>query len=358
MRNKLLVLALFGAFASAAQADSKVTIYGTLDVSVDYGKYNKGVSQTRLSNSNLMASRLGFTGVEDLGGGLKANFNLEIGFSPDTGENTIPGAPLFGRGATVGLEGAFGSFDMGRMFAPMFHSHIATDTAFIPYGAGAVVANMEQIGALGRTMTAGFLTNNIRYRTVPTNGITTEWSYSFGSETPGERKSDGRNIGMSGKYVNGPLLLTYGFNRWTTYAAGAKNDTSQTTNMIGARYKLTGGAVGASYLRTTNMTATGGGITGGDAKVWRINGNIAVNGTDQVDLALTRMTENQGRATTGWTIGYVHPLSKRTQLYSYFTALMNNSNGVRGFAAMNGPYAKVDAGYDPKAVSFGVRHGF
>jgi len=102
MKKSLLALAALGAFVGAAQAQSSVTVYGIYD-----GGYNGKVVETKtsstatatvVSNSDLSgnqaaSSRLGFRGTEDLGGGLSATFNLELGFAPGNGTVTVTTVP-------------------------------------------------------------------------------------------------------------------------------------------------------------------------------------------------------------------------------------------------------------------------
>ncbi len=114
MKKSLIALAALSAFATAAQAQSSVTVYGI----VDFG-YNsleqtttagaKGDTVTSLKASEASSSRLGFRGTEDLGGGLKANFFLESGIADNT-------ALTFGsRGYWLGLQDAkMGEVRIGR----------------------------------------------------------------------------------------------------------------------------------------------------------------------------------------------------------------------------------------------------
>ena len=128
MKKKFIALAVLGAVAGAAQAQSAVTIYGIVDTGVTYtNKVLLPSTTTRATGSKfsvdsgmLSGSRLGFKGTEDLGGGLKALFQLEMGFKNDTG--TIDGSnngvantnTLFRRLSVVGLSGNFGSILLGR----------------------------------------------------------------------------------------------------------------------------------------------------------------------------------------------------------------------------------------------------
>src|SRR5438445_13890194 len=93
MKKTLIALAAFSTIAGAAQAQSAVTVYGLIDTGITYA--NKvllpgtltGATGSKLSEDSglISGSRLGFKGTEDLGGGLKALFQLEIGFKNDTG---------------------------------------------------------------------------------------------------------------------------------------------------------------------------------------------------------------------------------------------------------------------------------
>ena len=114
MKKSILALALFGAFSSAAMAQSSVTIYGIVDAGVAYKDAGAGKLVSLDSGLN-STSRLGFRGTEALSGNLKANFNLEMGLKADTGGND---AALFARGAWVGLSSSdFGQVNFGGSIA-------------------------------------------------------------------------------------------------------------------------------------------------------------------------------------------------------------------------------------------------
>src|SRR3990167_10976743 len=132
MKKSLIVLAALGAFASVASAQSSVTMYGRVDLSV-----NKGVGQTAKGLSNGSGSRLGLRGVEDLGGGMSAFFNVEMRFDADTGGSqnfcvTPTGATaapagacgvanrFWGARSLVGLQGGFGKVSLGREYTTAF----------------------------------------------------------------------------------------------------------------------------------------------------------------------------------------------------------------------------------------------
>src|SRR3954467_2861659 len=110
MKKSLLALAVLGAVAGVAQAQSSVQVYGIIDAGI-----NKK-TDTTMNIGKRDNNRIGFKGVEDLGGGLKALFQLEIRFEPDTGatEAAATNRPLFQGQSRVGLQGDFGMIRIGR----------------------------------------------------------------------------------------------------------------------------------------------------------------------------------------------------------------------------------------------------
>ena len=113
MKKSTVSLAVLSALSTGALAQSSVTLYGIVDAAVaveDTGETGKG-SRKVLNSGNQSSSRIGLRGEEDLGGGLKAEFNIESGLALDTG---TADSAFWGRRAVVGLKGGFGSFFLGR----------------------------------------------------------------------------------------------------------------------------------------------------------------------------------------------------------------------------------------------------
>jgi predicted porin len=116
-------LAAFATIATAAHAQSSVTLYGIIDAGISYVN-NSSTSTTRAGKSLVkyddgvaQASRWGMRGAEDLGGGLKAIFTLENGFNSGTGTLGQGGAE-FGRQAYVGIsKNDVGSLTFGRQYS-------------------------------------------------------------------------------------------------------------------------------------------------------------------------------------------------------------------------------------------------
>lgn len=124
MKKSLVALAVLGGFAGMAAAQSSVTLFGVVDVAATYVK-NDDAKQKKLTSGGNSTSRLGFRGVEDLGGGLKASFWLESHINVDDGTQNSSGK-FWHRRSTVSLSGGFGEVRLGRDLLP-------TWTAFANY---------------------------------------------------------------------------------------------------------------------------------------------------------------------------------------------------------------------------------
>lgn len=124
MKISRIAVASLGLFATTAFAQSSVTLYGVADAGIEYlsnvpSASPGGSSQVRMTSGNMSTSRWGMRGVEDLGGGLKAIFELESGISFDTGAQNNS-SRLFDRGAFVGLSSKYGALTLGRQTTPLY----------------------------------------------------------------------------------------------------------------------------------------------------------------------------------------------------------------------------------------------
>ena len=199
--------------ACLAHAQSTVDVYGVMDLFVAHGSAGD-TSWTRLSEGGNAASRLGFRGREDLGGGLDAHFLLESGIAADTGVGTIPGpAYAYTRQSFVGLGAPWGAVDLGRMYTPMFYSMFGAD----PFGLNSVFSPMNLIAVNdAQTQMSRFAarsSNMVRYRTpVVGGGFQGSVAYAPGEvATPFEHS--GEFYGASLSWVRKPYYVAYGFQR-------------------------------------------------------------------------------------------------------------------------------------------------
>lgn len=354
MKISRIAIASFGLFATTAFAQSRVTLYGVADVGIEYlsnvpSASSGGSSQVRMSSGNMSTSRWGMRGVEDLGGGLKAIFELESGIAFDTGAQSNS-TRLFDRGAFVGLSSKYGQLTLGRQTTPLHDTAILFD----PMG----YAPRYSLFMSDDTL-AGRADNAIKYRG-KFSGLTVGALYSFGrtggGEVPGNYKVD-RNMGLSLTYATGPL------------AVGAAYDEFQGTSVASADRKDRRAVVGASYAF--------GPATAFIGYRW-YNGNVGTLPTDRSNLywgglryavspALTLTgavyytdSRNSDADPFMFVASADYAFSKRTDVYMNIGYALNRGNsqlGINGFNSLASPN-NVVPGKDQTGVVVGVRHRF
>lgn len=122
MRKTLMTLATTMLCTLGAHAQSTVQLSGLADLYVGSMRMaGDAASRTTMGNSGMTTSWIGFTGSEDLGGGLKVNFAMTSFFNlTDGSQGRFPGDTFWSRDANLGLSGSFGSVVLGRWLAPNF----------------------------------------------------------------------------------------------------------------------------------------------------------------------------------------------------------------------------------------------
>jgi predicted porin len=202
---KKTMLALAAMTAVSAFAQSNVTLYGRVDNWVGQVRTQSGtapaVSNIVVDSSGHTGSRWGLRGSEDLGGGLKANFNLESGISTDTG--ALDAGALFRRQSWLGVSGGFGEIKIGRTTTPMDdytgvgNAHLALDI----FG--------NQRGTIRGELSGGFIdrfSNGIKYESPNLGGFTAAAHIGLGENKTATTKAT-NSFGVGVGYANGPLAL-------------------------------------------------------------------------------------------------------------------------------------------------------
>lgn len=237
MKKSLIAFAVLSAFASVASAQSSVVLYGIVDAGTSHMSNQSATSGKKFSldSSGLSSSRWGLKGTEDLGNGLKANFQLESSVQVDTGV----GGTLFDRIATVGLSGNFGTVNLGRQtnlaydtlaqVDPLGFAHVATN-------ANVVLGSMNNAGLFGGFGTNGAATaaarqnNSVKFAAPSVlGGINFGAMYGFG-EKAGNASASSYVGGSAGFSQNGlTAVFSYGqmkdatdSSTLRTYTGGAK----------------------------------------------------------------------------------------------------------------------------------------
>jgi predicted porin len=314
MKKSLLALAVLGAFAGAASAQSSVTMYGLLDLAITKG--NGGTSGNNgangLSEAYLMkqsaASRLGFRGTEDIGGGWSAQFQIEHRFTPDDG-NTNVNTPFWGARSYVQItNAAVGSVYMGRDYGPEFWPAVKVD----PFGwDGVAQINGMQYANYSTALNGASsvrTSNTGGFKSRSFGGLTVQLAVSLGEGAAGA----GRVVGGNVEYAGGPIYAGLGFSQTTD----GTNDDHQLIN-FGAGYDL--GFIRPLIYFAQSKTGPAGTITGRDIML----ALTAPIGPGKLKFAFDRLDSNTSLGNTTLAnsildkvgIGYDYPLSKRTNVY-------------------------------------------
>ena len=367
MKKSLIALAVLAA-SGAAMAQSSVTLYGVADAAVTY--VNGLDNWTGLNSGANKTSRLGFRGVEDLGGGLKANFVLEGGFNLDAGDGKSGGATdsgfQFKRQSTVGLAGNFGEVRLGRELTAAYNATARYDVF------GSVGIARSQLWEDGKNLdTTTFadpyyyttnqrVSNAITYVSPNFSGFKVAANYGFG-EVAG-KNSDGRYFGGGLTYDNGPLSLGLGAERLNSGAGAAMQ--SQSTNDItawslGGSYDLGVAKLLAAYRQSTAKDVA---ILGATSDLKNRGYMLAV--TAPVGPGLVRAAYNRYEAkfdgekgvTDQFGLGYVYNLSKRTSVYGTYAYIKNKNDNALNLTVNSKGDVKNNG--SQQAVQVGITHAF
>lgn len=343
MKKSLLALAVFGAFAGAASAQTNVSIYGIVDAGIARETGGAAGSVWKLATGVQSGNRIGFKGTEDLGGGLKANFQLENGFDADTGMMR-QGGRLFGRQAWVGLSGNFGAVALGRQYDPLF---VALDS-IDPFSTGLAGATTNLMN-VGNTRTD----NAITYSTPSFGGFSANALYGLG-EVAGDN-TRGRTYGLSAGYANGPISVVAAYNNINSSTAAPAAILNTKLALIGGTYDF---GVAKLHLAFESEKSD---VTGADNRDWMVGASAPI-GAGTVLASFIKRNDRSGAALSNgakqYALGYTYALSKRTNLYTSY-ARVTNEDGSTSFVgdASSGGSAPV-AGGNSSGFNVGVRHKF
>ena len=370
MKKSLLALAVLGAFAGVAQAQTSVTIYGSFDAGVrnqqDQGP--NGNSKTTMNSAGTYNSnRLGFKGVEDLGGGLNAHFTLETGFQSGNGAN-VDTTRFFNRSSFVGLGGQWGSIDLGRQYTVAFKTVGAYDpfnykfTGIIPTSQGSISAGTRNDNDIQYTGTFGPLTARAEY--------------ALGEQTGGGMNNSAAAVGAT--YANGPFSVGAAYTKrkplvGVTTATVTPSFEENTHYTVGGAVTFGPARIAAGYARENQDRSRIGGES--------VQKNAWLGGSYDITpaLGLTAAyydTKANGFGTTGanngkrqlFIVGATYALSKRTNFYAdvdyaKFKGDLASNTAVATTTYLNGGSAQLglgaQAGQEKQVgVSVGINHLF
>lgn len=341
MKKSLLALATLTAFAGVASAQSSVTLFGIVDLSVNSVK-NGNLSQKLMSNDQLNSNRIGFRGIEDLGGGMRAGFHIEGGMQPDTGGT----GQNWQRRSTVSLMGGFGEIRLGRDYIATFSNRASFD----PFGFNGMgnMGNVESM--LGSGAGTQVRANNVVGYFLPAMGGVYGQVQVAAGENPGPTcPATGCNKYVGGRigYAGGPVNV--GGSMGKTYKDGTMVDDFTEVN-FGASFNLGFMTLMGAYDKVDYSTLS---------QKRLLVGLTVPFGASTLKASFNKATGSVGTEATQIAVGYQYDLSKRTAIYATASSLNNDGTAATGarFTIGQGPAMTV-GGASSKGYNLGVRHVF
>jgi predicted porin len=376
MRKSLVALAAVA--ATSAVAPTSVTVYGTIDASVqNITRINGQKNGTAYVDGAVSSSVWGLRGAEDLGGGMQAKFAAEGDFMSNNGGTHSTG--LFRRGLNVGLASATaGELTLGLKGNPL----IAAAGGTVPVGGNSVTTNLAS--SLGY---ADFYTKNGVTYTSPKllNGLVVTGQHGL-SNSSADAESYGSMNAFSAIYTNGPLKVTaaaqarresaaatgYSAANASTPAANdvagvdgaaAKDSFNKKTQVVGVSYELNSKLTLAAARMSTKAATAFGGAYGAQKNATILGAGYKASpvltlGLNLIHAEDSNLTNVQAR----------YALSKRTTTYAQLTQARNDANGRVNFAPVatntgSSPAVNVNGlagttGKNQSAFGVGVMHSF
>jgi len=397
-----------------------VTLYGTINTDAGTVERTGATASTAALNSMVGAPGLtptnvpsrsvlrsnstnfGIRGTRDFGGGLKAVFQVESGYSTDGGAGTLAGRDTF-----IGLQGNFGTVLYGGNIDspykrgvqgkdPFFATGIATQKGIL----GSPGFNVTSVNAVGgssvggnaagaQQQNAGFdarLNNLVMYRSPVFSGFSGEIAYGMNEQ----KTSSGINptvISAQARYERGPWFATYsyeeredvfGLNSLQTFVPGTGSTGALFVPPAGASSKDSANKVGVGYtlLSRTDLllvwenlkyTTSAGAVRDFDRDAWiasvshRMGRHRAIASYSKADQGSCSLASGAACSTNGlgaeqWALGYVFDMDAYTSLYAFWSQIRNEEAAAYNFGVSGAPAAGVGA--DPQALALGIRYRF
>jgi predicted porin len=381
MKLKLSSTAALVMFATAAHAQSTVTLYGVLDNGLLYQSTSAASFQPtahnlghvyQLKDGGIYASYWGLKGSEDIGGGYKINFKLQGTFNTANGKFGLSDTPgtvaMFNQFATVGASGPFGTFDAGRQIIPMIYAMSETDVRGAQYFGSILTAwlGMNQAAGWPGTSTnapigALYDSNALVYNSPKFYGASLALEYAPGGVAGqfqgGTRESavlrySNYGLNLAAVYYNGhdtnPFPLTYP----TTPAVPATGQDNNRFYYFGAMYTISGFSISASYgvgknpekSNTADFEMASGGLG------YQFNPRFKVTS----GYYYLKDRNHSANHSSEVALGAEYNLSRRTKAYAQVGYVENK--GTMNQTIIYG--APVAPGVSTTAAMIGIRHSF
>lgn len=387
MNKKLIAVAVAGVLAApAVMADNSVTIYGVADVGLEQveakgataGAASDVAGKSRVTSNS---SYIGFKGQEELGGGLKAIWQIEQAIDIDDGGGASSNG-FATRDSFVGLSSAAaGKVIMGRITTPT--RAVASKLDVFPGQAG-IGADTAILGSTGNTAnkqgSLAFDTrkqNSVGFESAKIAGMTLSAAYIANENRTNSNNPWGWGAGLTGGW--GPVTAMFAYEEHrgadglngNNLTAASAHGSLDTNYRIGLGFSQSGLTLNAIYemmeLRGGNATAVNGQVTELARDAFWIGAKYAMGShevrlayamamaADQtVNFASQEVADSEGQQLS---VGYGYNFSKRTQVYGVYSTVENDKNAAFDFGPSKSRTGAA-AGADPEGFSIGVRHLF
>jgi predicted porin len=381
LKLKLSSTAALAMFATAAHAQSSVTLYGVLDNGLLYQSTSAASFQPnaknlghvyQLKDGGIYASYWGLKGSEDIGDGYKINFKLQGTFNTTNGKFGLSDTPgtvaMFNQFATIGASGPFGTLDAGRQIIPMIYAMSETDVRGAQYFGSILTAwlGMNQAAGWPGTSTnapigALYDSNALVYNSPKFYGASLALEYAPGGVAGqfqgGTRESavlkySNYGLNLSAVYYNGhdtnPFPLTYP----TAPAVPATGLDNNRFYYLGALYTIGGFSISGSYgvgknpakSNTADFEMASGGL------------GYQFNSRFKITSGYYYLTDRNHSAnhSSEVAVGAEYSLSTRTKAYVQ-VGYVDNKGTMNQTIIYGTPVAP---GVSTTAAMIGIRHNF
>jgi predicted porin len=355
MKKSLLALAVLGAYAGVASAQSSVTLYGTVDLDGKVVK-NEGTSKRwSMGRDGINSSQLGFRGIEDLGGGLKAGFLLLSSVGADSGDigagqSAAGSGKFWTRRSTVSLFSNAGELRLGRDYTPTFWNN----TIFDAFGTNGLGDSTHVLQLAATTFVRA--DNSVGYFLPPNIG---GWYGQLMGATgepgqAGQGSNNGRYLGGRVGFAAGPFDVAFAYAQQKN--SPNVNNTQDTWNI--------GGAYDFGFLKLM-------GYYDHDKRDFQKEDRFHIStviplGQGEVHLGYSHSKLDNSFAAPlnfdnkiyQWAATYQYNLSKRTAMYGTYSQLNNDNHSAASVASGTSQAAPPILGGNSKGFELGLRHFF
>jgi predicted porin len=334
---RFLFYAASACAGGAADAQVSVTPYGTIDNAMEYQNGGAG-SVTRAVSSALFATVYGFKGSENLGSGVRINFQLEDGFDATTGAASDSSA-AFNRLAWIGVSGPLGELRVGRQKKPQY---LLLNNETDPTGVKSIASPMNNFGD-----DAVRSSNAIAYFAPAAYGFSEQFMISLREEAD---KATLLSYNAVALYVNGRLRALAGYEKTGKSASSVEQKVLRTV----VSYGIGNARLYLAYQREERNDASE------KLQIYEASGSYRFNRANQLSLLYGYARDRSGAGNNAQQLGllYEYTLSRRTLLYSA-SGLIQNRNQAQftldgtqysGIAGAPGAYVR--------GINFGITHKF